>query len=132
MPGAVKTSQGHGRVPGRLPGRTRLCPEYHSTGRTTPIRREQLLKKNGEGTDLVMSAGTVVKQNLDPAGHVVALRYPRLDLAWLPSLGERSCGHPRIRKPRREEETRFSADRRCELKDLRTSMHRETRETATR
>jgi len=52
MPAIVKTTdyecpicQGHGRVPGRLPGRTRLCPECHGTGRTTPIRREQLLKK---------------------------------------------------------------------------------------
>jgi DnaJ-class molecular chaperone len=36
---------GRGRVPGRLPGRTRLCPECHGTGRTTPIRREALLKR---------------------------------------------------------------------------------------
>jgi DnaJ-class molecular chaperone len=36
---------GRGRVPGRLPGRTRLCPECHATGRTTPIRREALLKR---------------------------------------------------------------------------------------
>jgi DnaJ-class molecular chaperone len=30
---------------GRVPGRTRLCPECHGTGRTTPIRREALLKR---------------------------------------------------------------------------------------
>jgi len=36
---------GRGRVPGRLPGRERLCDECHGTGRITPIRREQLLKK---------------------------------------------------------------------------------------
>jgi len=34
-----------GRVPGRLPGRQRLCEECHGTGRITPIQREQLLKK---------------------------------------------------------------------------------------
>src|SRR5262245_10029434 len=53
MPGSVKPSdyvcpvcQGRGRVPGgRLPGRTRLCPECHGMGRTSPIRREQLLKR---------------------------------------------------------------------------------------
>jgi len=51
MPGSVKPSdyvcpvcEGRGRVPGRLPGRTRLCPECNGTGRVTPIRREQLLK----------------------------------------------------------------------------------------
>jgi DnaJ-class molecular chaperone len=37
--------KGRGRVPGRLPGRTRLCPECHGTGRVTPIRREALLKR---------------------------------------------------------------------------------------
>jgi len=37
--------QGRGRVPGRLPGRQRLCEECHGTGRITPIQREQLLKK---------------------------------------------------------------------------------------
>src|SRR5262245_24600938 len=33
------------RIPGRLPGRIRLCPECHGTGRVTSIRRELLLKK---------------------------------------------------------------------------------------
>jgi len=37
--------QGRGRVPGRLPGRQRLCEECHGTGRIMPIRREALLKK---------------------------------------------------------------------------------------
>jgi DnaJ-class molecular chaperone len=37
--------KGRGRVPGRLPGRTRLCHECHGTGRVTPIRREALLKR---------------------------------------------------------------------------------------
>jgi hypothetical protein len=37
---------GRGRVPGRLPGRRRLCDECHGTGRVTPIRRQQLLAKH--------------------------------------------------------------------------------------
>jgi DnaJ-class molecular chaperone len=52
MPVSVKPTdyecpvcQGRDRVPGRLPGRTQLCPECHGTGRVTPIRREALLKK---------------------------------------------------------------------------------------
>ena len=52
MSGSVKPSdyecpvcQGRGRVPGRLPGRTKLCDACHGTGRVTPIERDALLKK---------------------------------------------------------------------------------------
>jgi DnaJ-class molecular chaperone len=52
MPRTIKSSdyvcpvcEGRGRVPGRLPGRERLCDECHGTGRIAPIRREVLIKK---------------------------------------------------------------------------------------
>lgn len=52
MPRTIKSSdyvcpvcEGRGRMPGRLPGRERLCKECHGTDRITPIRREALLKK---------------------------------------------------------------------------------------
>jgi hypothetical protein len=52
MPARVKPSdyecpiyQGRGRVPGRLPRRTKLCDACHRTGRVTPIERDTLLKK---------------------------------------------------------------------------------------
>ena len=47
-----RVCEGGGRVPSRLPGRTRLCPECHGTGRVTPIKRDLLLMKKGRAKNL--------------------------------------------------------------------------------
>jgi hypothetical protein len=49
-----------------------------------------------------------------------------------PHLGEKSCGLPEYKKPVAKEDACFSADRRCKLEDLRTIMHGDKLEAATR
>src|SRR5262245_47159261 len=87
------------RIPGRLPGRIRLCPECHGTGRVTSIRRELLLKKVKGWARTNLSVARPARPRKNAGTHTAhvdpprdyAVRVLRMVSAHKPALPVLSC-----------------------------------------